>query len=227
MEVQRAGNVALAEDQKIQALFAALACILSSLIPFIPLAFLFTLLAPQIGATSAACMTPAAIHHSQSTLIHRKQICIKADHRCLIILYSQLTEFNTPTLQHIPGLKYPNTAVKYFWILIHKGLLKMEVLMISFNVNIVPHPINKMKAEHAVTSVQPELVPLWALIIPQLGFKDDILKESKGVKHPACHLCSGESAPHVSRLLCKHQSNFMPVLAQDSYGDCYQEQLYK
>lgn len=114
MEVQRAGNVALAEDQKIQALCAALACILSSLIPFIPLAFLFTLLAPQIGATSAACMTPAAIHHSQSTLIHRKQICIKADHQCLIILYSQLTEFNTPTLQHIPGLKYPNTAVKYF-----------------------------------------------------------------------------------------------------------------
>lgn len=92
----------------------------------------------------------------------------------------------------------------------------MEALMISFNVNIVLHLINKMKAEHAATSVQPELVPLWALIIPQLGFKDDILKESKAVEHPACHLCSWDSAPRVSRLLCKRQSNFMSVLAHDN-----------
>lgn len=92
----------------------------------------------------------------------------------------------------------------------------MEALMISFNVNIVLHLINKMKAEHAATSVQPELVPLWALIIPQLGFKDDILKESKEAEHPACHLCSWDSAPRVSRLLCKRQSNFMSVLAHNN-----------
>lgn len=98
MEAQRACNVALAGDEKIQALFAALDCIWSSFIPFIPLAFLFTLLAPQTGATFTACMTPATIHHSQSTLIHHKQICTKAHRWCLIISCSHsLVEFNIPT----------------------------------------------------------------------------------------------------------------------------------
>lgn len=58
----------------------------------------------------------------------------------------------------------------------------MEFLMLSFKASIVPDPIITIKAEHSATSVQPEFVPLWALIIPQLGFKEDILKESKGVK---------------------------------------------
>lgn len=42
----------------------------------------------------------------------------------------------------------------------------MEILMLSIKANIVSHPINKIKAEHPVTSVQSELVPLWVLIIP-------------------------------------------------------------
>lgn len=98
------------------------------------------------------------------------------------ISYSHIT-------QHVPGLKYMDVTWEYFVILIHTGSTWMEALMLSFKANIVPHPITKNWAEHSAISVQSEFVHLWALIIPQLGFKEDILKESKGVQH-AAHFCS-------------------------------------
>lgn len=82
-----------------------------------------------------------------------------------------------------------DVTLEYSLILIHARLPRMKVLMLSFKANTVPHPITKSRAEHSVTSVQPEFVPLWALIIPQLGFREDLLKESKGIKHPA-HFCT-------------------------------------
>jgi len=106
------------------------------------------------------------------------------EQKCLFALCSQITEFNIPVLKHM------DVTSEYFLNLIPIGLPRMRVLTLPFKANIVPHPITKIKAEPSVTSVQPEFVPLRALIIPQLGFKEDILKQSRGVQHPASRFSS-------------------------------------